>query len=123
QLRSAAQLRTLGRLVEPPVQNLDSIDQVGVRKDRGIDLGLTCSSELDSSSDTLERLRQKLSGYLEAAVSTRLWEVYPTASRGPVRILIFCRHAISEPAAALIHEMTERASREHVEIVLDRGPA
>ena len=39
--------------LEPPIQNLDAFDIIGERKDGGVDLVVSCSGPLDSSTTTL----------------------------------------------------------------------
>ena len=89
--------------MEPPIQDLESIDLVGEREDDGIDLGIVCSGPLDESPDTLARLKEKLSGYIAAAASPSLWDEFPTAAPGPGRILICCNYPISVAAQAHRH--------------------
>jgi hypothetical protein len=57
-----------------PIQNVDSIDIVGLRNDAGIDLVVLCSGPLDGSAETLRALREKVRGYIEAACSEHIWK-------------------------------------------------
>jgi hypothetical protein len=50
--------------LEPPIQNLDAFDIVGERKDGGVDLVVSCSGPLDSSSTTLGLIERKVRAYL-----------------------------------------------------------
>ena len=106
--------------MEPPIQNIDAIDLVGERVDRGIDFGLICSGPLDDSADTLQRLRDKLSGYIDAATSPDVWTAYPNATQGPVRILIHCPYAVSAAADALVGSLSRHAHGKGVEVLLER---
>ncbi|MFM9961285.1 MAG: DUF6572 domain-containing protein [Planctomycetaceae bacterium] len=48
----------------PPIQNLDSIDVVGRRRDGGVDLLIVASQPLDNAPETLDSIRNKISMYL-----------------------------------------------------------
>ena len=107
----------------PPIQNVDSIDVVGVRKGAGIDLVVSCSGPLDGAPETLALLREKVRGYLKAACSERLWNVYPNARTGPVRIYISCKHRVSAPALRAINQLIGEAAAKGVALQLVKSVA
>jgi hypothetical protein len=96
----------------PPIQSVDSIDVVGVRKDAGIDLVVSCCGPLDGSPETLALLREKVRGYIKAARSERIWDVYPDAKIGPIGICISCEHRVSAAALRAIDLLIGEAAAE-----------
>jgi len=102
----------------PPIQNLDSLDVVGERKDGGVDLLISCSGPLDDSPATLRLLAQKVANYLTGAAHANFSNVYPAAKRGPVRIFISCDYVVSEGARREIASLAQRAATMGVELKL-----
>jgi hypothetical protein len=49
----------------PPIQDLESVDIAGQRKDGGVDLAIIASQPLDDSADTLNSIRRKVAHYLD----------------------------------------------------------
>src|ERR1700686_372677 len=49
---------------EPPIQNLDSVDITGQRREGGVDLVIVASSHLDGSLATQKLLTDKLETYI-----------------------------------------------------------
>jgi hypothetical protein len=101
-----------------PIQNVDSIDIVGVRNDAGIDLVVLCSGPLDGSAETLRALREKVRGYIEAACSEHIWKTYPNAKAGPIGIHISCEHNVSAPAFRAIELLSREAASKGVALRL-----
>ena len=101
---------------EASVQNMGTFDVVGVRKDGGIDLVVSCAGPLDSSPDTLWRLGQKVRNYLREVRSDSFRAKYGT---GTVQILVSCSHKVSKSARALIKvlEREGAAQKVHVRLV------
>jgi len=101
-----------------PIQNVDSIDVVGVRNDAGIDLVVSCLGPLDGSPETLRTLREKVRGYIEAASAEHIWKIYPNAKTGPIEIYIACEHSVSVPALRAIDLLTREAASRGVALRL-----
>ena len=59
-----------------PIQNLDSIDVIGVRKTGGVDLVITVSSYLNDSEHHEQLLRKKVQAYTDAIFSDNWVEKY-----------------------------------------------
>jgi hypothetical protein len=106
-----------------PIQNVESIDVVGVRNDAGLDLVVSCSGPLDGSSRTLTALREKVQGYIKAACSEQIWDAYPSAKEGPIRIYISCEHSVSAPALRLIDLLINEAASKGVVLRLVKSMA
>ncbi|KQY51936.1 hypothetical protein ASD14_04485 [Lysobacter sp. Root494] len=103
-----------------PIENLDRFDVVGVRKDGGIDVVLSCSGPLDDSAETLWLLWQKVRNYLGEISSETFRTTY---GAGLVRILISCEHDVSSPAQALIASLKDEAASQGVGLQLSRQVA
>jgi hypothetical protein len=106
-----------------PIQNVDSIDVVGVRNDTGIALVVVCSAALDDSPETLTTLRAKVRGYIKAGCSESIWEAYPSANVGPVEIYISCEHSVSTPALRLIDLLIGEAASKNIALQLVKSMA
>ena len=55
--------------MDDPIQNLDKIDIVGERKDRGVDLVIVVSSALTDSDYHEQLLKTKIQGYTDTIFS------------------------------------------------------
>ncbi len=75
---------------EPPIQNPESIDILGKRRDGGVDLVIVSSSHLDGSPETQKLLLDKIESYLEQINGEEFAVEFgrPTAER--VRIIVQC---------------------------------
>jgi hypothetical protein len=69
--------------LEPPIQNLDAFDIVGERKDGGVDLVVSCSGPLDTSSTTLGLIERKVRAYLVTIAHENFARIYPMAELAP----------------------------------------
>jgi hypothetical protein len=103
---------------EPPIQNLDAFDIVGERKDGGVDLVVSCSGPLDSSTGTLSLIERKVGAYLVTIAHENFARIYPAAEFGPVRIFISCDHFVSDAARELIDGLGVAASKQGVSLLL-----
>lgn len=103
------------RDVDPPIQNMDSFDIVGVRKDGGVDVVVACSGPLDDSAETLWRLGQKTRNYLREIASQDFLGKY---GYGSVRIFISCQYEVSTAAQDLISSLQIEASAQCVGLSL-----
>jgi hypothetical protein len=88
----------------PAIQALDSIDVYGERKDGGVDLIIIDSNPADVSSDTRQRLHQKISGYLTAINSARFQSEFNFPAAEMTRTIVVCR---SEPHPELVQWIVE----------------
>lgn len=108
-----------------PIENLDSIDVVGVRVDGGLDLGISCVGDLDASPVTLDLLRKKVRNYLNEillAVNPTIKERYGCQANSQVRILIWFPHFVSPEAQEQIYELQHEAEESGVKLLLERRP-
>jgi Family of unknown function (DUF6572) len=104
--------------LEPPIQNLDAFDIVGERKDGGVDLVVSCSGPLDSSTTTLSLIERKVRAYLVTITHENFARIYPAAEFGPVRIFISCEYHVSGAARELIDRLGVTASKQGVSLLL-----
>jgi hypothetical protein len=104
--------------MEPPIQNLDAFDIVGERKEGGVDLVVSCSGPLDSSTTTLDLIERKVGAYLVTIAHENFARIYPAAEFGPVRIIISCEHHVSGAARELIDSLGVTASKQGVSLLL-----
>ncbi len=64
------------RFMPSPIQNVDAFDVIGERRGDGVDLVVTCSGPLDSSSNTLNLLEAKVNAYLATVAHPRFSQTY-----------------------------------------------
>lgn len=105
-----------------PIENLGSIDVVGVRNDGGLDLVISCAGPLDGSKETLWNLERKILNYLgeiREAKNPSLLESYGCSPDAKVSILIAHDPPIDPNALAVIQQMREVASAEGVQLLMD----
>ena len=93
---------------EPPIQNLDTFDIVGQRKDGGVDAVVVCSGPLDDSAETLSRLNQKVRNYLRE-ISSENFRTHFGAGAG-VTIFISCGYSVSDAASGMIDVLGREAA-------------
>jgi hypothetical protein len=98
-----------------PIQNIDTIDIVGVRKDGGVDTVIVCSGPLDDSPDLLLTLGSKVHHYLRDIASEDFRETY---GAGPARILLWCEHSVSDAVLDMIKAFQEEAAVQDVHLQL-----
>jgi len=108
---------------QPPIQNIDAFDVVGQRKDGGVDLVVSCTGQLDSSSGTLELIERKIAAYLVTIAHPNFVRTYRAAERGPVRIFISCEFSISVAAQAIIDALAVKAAKQGVTLLLVKSMA
>ena len=99
-----------------PLTDPDNLDVIGERKDGGVDMLVATAGPLDASDVTCNRLKEKLSAYLYAAVHPNFPNVYPAARAGRVRIFVSDSHAISDRARLLVEEFSREALTRNVEV-------
>ena len=102
----------------PPIQDLESVDLIGKRKDGGVDLTIVASQPLDGSADTLAAIRQKIAYYLDV-IDLAEFQVemgYPPRDR--TSVILACDFPIHPSAAAVVAECQAAASLRGVRVVL-----
>jgi len=95
----------------PPIQDLDSIDDVAYEgRDRPVYLLIIASQPLDDAPDTLARIRKKVATYLspEALCAVQLALGYPPS--GQITIFLVCDHPVHRAAMDVIEECRTMAT-------------
>ena len=105
----------------PPIQDLDSIDLIGERKDGGVDLVIVASQPLDDSADTCDSIRAKVSCYLTAIGSEAFQMEYGHPPREKTSIILVCDHPIYANASAVIEECKTVAAEQGTRFELRRS--
>lgn len=107
-----------------PIQNLESFDIVGVRKDGGVDLVITCGGPLDNSVETLAALRQKVENYVlevEAAKDPTFFEQYGLSPNAKITIYLSCAYEIHPDVMTVVAELQSLVDRIGASIGVVRG--
>jgi hypothetical protein len=102
----------------PPIQNLESVDITGKRKDGGVDLVIVVSQPLDGSDETLSAIRRKVEIYL-AVIDLPAFQAemdYPP--REQTSVVLACSFPIHPWAEAVIAECQSMAAERGVRVVL-----
>ena len=99
-----------------PFSDPDNLDVIGERNDGGVDMLIVTTGPLDASDATCQKLQEKLSTYLHAAVHPNFANVYPAASTGRVRIFVSDSHVVSDRARQVVESMSREALTRGVEI-------
>src|SRR4051812_17088164 len=86
----------------PAIQDVESVDIVGVRRDGGIELVIVASQPIDDSAETLDTLRQKIATYLTAAASPAFFADMDHITPQYVAIVLNCPYPIHPAARAEI---------------------
>lgn len=106
-----------------PISRLDSIDVVGVRKDGGLDLAISCASAIDSSPETLKVVETKFRNYLREILHAReptLLESYGRKPGSAVTIIVSCPYTIEPAAMSLLNTLESEAKSVGVGFILTR---
>jgi len=112
----------------PPIQNLDSIDVTGKRRDGGVDLVIVATQPLDDAPDTLNSIRHKVAYYLDVIDLPEFQADFDYPPRDRTTIIIDCDHPIHSQARAVIEECRAAATAAGVRLelrdrALKHGPA
>jgi hypothetical protein len=94
---------------EPPIQNLETIDLLGRRKNGGVDLIIVVSGPLQNEADHLDRLERKIAAYIRIISSDEFSEEFPRIEVSR-RILLITEHAVSRAALSLLDSLRESAA-------------
>jgi hypothetical protein len=100
----------------PPIQNLDSLDIIGHRKDGGVDLVIVASQPIDDSPETLESLRHKVRTYVTAIGLEGFQTEFAYPPREKIAIIIACEHPIHPNAQLVIDECKAFAAGQTVSL-------
>lgn len=103
---------------EPPIQNLDTIDIIGKRRDGGVDLTIVVSSDLDDTEAHRDLLGEKLNTYLAAIAD----EGFQAELGHPeqVRIEILCHGELAPGIAAWLDSIAPVVREHGAELVVVR---
>lgn len=102
----------------PPIQNFDSVDLTGKRRDGGVDLVIVASQPLDDSEETLASIRQKVETYLEVVDIDEFQSEMGHPPRNKTSIVIACDYPIHPAAMDVIKECETAASAKGIKLVL-----
>lgn len=102
----------------PPIQDLDSVDITGKRKDGGIDLFIAVSQPLDGSADTLAAIRQKIGYYLDVIDLPEFQAEMEYPPRDLTTVVLECPFPIHPWAESVIAECQATAAVRGVRIVV-----
>lgn len=106
---------------DSPISNLNVFDVVGVRKDGGLDLVISCSGDLDSSPSTVRSIEEKVGNYFREifeAKNPTLLERYGCDIGSPIRIIVSCPFRIHPAAMSVVERMKSEASARGIDLVL-----
>lgn len=105
-----------------PIQDLESVDLTGTRKDGGIDLIVVVSQPLDASDDTLAAIRGKIRYYLEVVDLPEFQSEMGHPPRDRVSIVMACGFPIHPKALAVIGECQAIAMQRGVKLTVVDDP-
>ncbi|MBC7964550.1 MAG: hypothetical protein H7Z17_01395 [Fuerstia sp.] len=101
-----------------PIQNVDSIDIVGVRCDGGADLAIVASQPIDNSEETLDSIRQKFATYLEALECEEFQSEMGHPPRDKTTIILVCEYKIHPETQIVIEECRTLAAAKGVSVAI-----
>ena len=107
----------------PPIQELESVDLTGKRRDGGVDLLIVVSQPLDGSADTLAAIRQKVGYYLDVIDLPEFQAEMGHPPRDRTPIIFACDFPIHPWATAAIAECQAVAARRGVRVVVQQRQA
>ena len=107
----------------PPIQDVESVDLIGKRRDGGVDLLIVASQPLDDAADTLNRIRRKVAYYLDVIDLPEFQAEMGLPPRDRTTVILRCDHPIHPRAAAVITECQARAGQRGVRLVVQQKPA
>lgn len=112
---------SLNQMTDSPISNLDAFDVVGVRKDGGLDLVISCSGALDSSPETIRSLEMKVRNYLHETFEAKgpsLLERYGCAFDSAISIIVSCPFRIDPVAMYAVERLKAEAGARGVALML-----
>lgn len=108
---------------DSPISNFGSFDVVGVRKDGGLDLVISCSGGLDCSPQTIRALEEKVRNYAIEVTQARnpsLRERFGRSVDARIRIVISCRYAVHPDALHAIERLAAEVRSQEIDLILER---
>ena len=107
----------------PPIQDVESVDLIGKRRDGGVDLLIVASQPLDDAADTLNRIRRKIAYYLDVIDLPEFQAEMGLPPRDRTTVILRCNYPIHPRAAAVIAECQASAGQRGVRSVVEQKPA
>ena len=104
----------------PPIQDLESVDITGKRKDGGVDLLIAVSQPLDGSADTLDAIRRKVGYYLDVIDLPEFQAEMGHPPRDRTAVILACSFPIHPWAAVVIEECQAVAARRGVRVAVQK---
>src|SRR5688572_27402266 len=105
----------------PPIQQLDSVDLTGKRRDGGVDLIIVASQPLDDSNETLECIQQKVETYLAVIDCDAFQSEMGHPPRDKIAIIIACDFPIHARALKVIEECQASAAGQGVKLIVRKS--
>jgi hypothetical protein len=102
----------------PPIQDPESVDLAGKRKDGGVDLLIVASQPLDDAPETLNRIRQKVAYYLDVIDLPEFQTEMGHPPRERTSVIIHCDFPIHPRAAAVIKECQVLAAQRGIHLAV-----
>ena len=106
----------------PPIQELDSIDLTGKRRDGGVDLIIVASQPIDDSAKTLKSIRHKVQTYLTVVELEEFQAEMGDPPLDKTAILLLCEHLIHAKALAVIAQCRVTAAAQGVRLEVRKSP-
>jgi hypothetical protein len=94
----------------PPIQEPDSVDIAGKRRDGGVDLVIVASQPIDDSPETLKSIRHKVRTYLAVIDLEEFQAEMGNPPRDKVAIILACEDPVHPRAQAVIEECRTSAA-------------
>ena len=106
------------------IQDPDSIDLMGQRRDGGVDLVIVSSGALDESPETQKLLLDKIEAYLRYINSPDFHREFPQATPENTRILLRLEEEASPIILALIQQIIPWVQEYHAKFLaqVKEGP-
>lgn len=113
----------LERAMSDPIQNLESIDIIGQRRDGGVDLAIVVSAYLDATPEHELLLKQKVQNYVDAIFSAEFQAEYGELEAKQFAILIKCLEPPHPEILPLVDVLAARLAEFEISLVLEGGNA
>jgi hypothetical protein len=106
----------------PPIQDPDSIDVVGKRRDGRVDLLIVASQPIDDAPETLETIRRKVRAYLAVIGLEEFQAEMGRPPRDKTAIILACEHPIHPRALAVLAQCRAAAAAQGVRLEVRKSP-
>jgi hypothetical protein len=110
----------MARASSGPIGDVDTVDIVGLRKDGGLDMVISCVAPIDDSPSTLRQLETKICNYIKGAKSEAFLGQYGCSVGAPVTVFVSCAHPIAAQAMDLIARLRTTAAENGIAIEVIR---